>query len=93
MAFLGAGTASAETHLCTDAGGACTAYSGEITGASTNATLSTSLASVVCSHSTTTLDAFSSTGEPIIGEVTALSFTGCQSAILQEQAPKSSAAP
>lgn len=77
MAFLGAGTASA-TQLCTDSGGICTEYSGNISGTSTNATLATNLANVECSHSTTTINASSSTGAPITGEVTALSFTGCQ---------------
>jgi hypothetical protein len=77
MAFLGAGTASA-TQLCTDSGEVCTEYSGTITGTSTNATLATNLANVECSHSTTTIVANSSTGAPILGEVTALAFTGCQ---------------
>ena len=77
MALIGAGTASA-TQLCTDSGGICTEYSGNITGTSTNATLATNLANVECSHSETTINAFTSTGTPILGEVTALSFTGCQ---------------
>jgi len=77
MAFVGVGTASA-TQLCTDAGGVCTEYSGNINGTSTNATLSTNLANVECSHSTTTINASTSTGESIPGEVTALAFTGCQ---------------
>jgi len=84
MAFLGAGTASA-TQLCATSGeGAECAgtgkfeYSGTITGTSTNATLSTNLANVECSDSATTIVANSSTGAPILGEVTALSFTGCQ---------------
>lgn len=77
MAIIGAGTASA-TQLCTDSGGICTEYSGNITGTSTNATLATNLANVECSHSETTINAFTSTGAPILGEVTALSFTGCQ---------------
>jgi hypothetical protein len=78
MAFVGAGTAAAETHLCTDAGGVCTPYSGSITGTSTNATLSTNLVNVECSDSHATIVANSSTGEPILGEITALSFTGCR---------------
>jgi len=84
MAFLGAGTASA-TQLCatSGAGSECAGtgkfeYSGNITGTSTNATLSTNLANVECSDSTTTITANSSTGAPILGEVTALAFTGCQ---------------
>jgi hypothetical protein len=85
MAFLGAGTASA-TQLCATSGtgpecaGAAGKfeYSGAITGTSTNATLSTNLANVECSDSATTIVANSSTGAPILGEVTALSFTGCQ---------------
>ena len=77
MAFLGAGTASA-TQLCTDSGGICTEYSGNITGTATNATLATNLANVECSDSATTINAATSTGAPILGEVTALSFTGCQ---------------
>lgn len=84
MAFLGAGTASA-TQLCATsgagsecAGGGKFEYSGNITGTSTNATLSTNLANVECSDSATTITANSSTGAPILGEVTALSFTGCQ---------------
>ena len=77
MAFLGAGTASA-TQLCTDTAGICTEYSGNITGTSTDATLTTDLANVECSDSATTINASSSTGAPITGEVTALSFTGCQ---------------
>ena len=76
MAFLGAGTASA-TQLCTDSGEVCTEYSGTIEGTSTNAKLSTNLANVVCEHSATTLTANSSTGAPILGETTALSFTKC----------------
>src|SRR5206468_9990390 len=36
------------------------------------------LANVECSDSATTINAFTSTGAPILGEVTALSFTGCQ---------------
>src|SRR3954468_746895 len=78
MAFLGAGTASA-TQLCTDAGGVCTEYSGNITGtAAKNATLATNLANVECEDSHTTINAWTSTGAPIFGEVTALTFTGCQ---------------
>src|SRR4051812_18437814 len=77
MAFIGAGTASA-TQLCTDSGGICTEYSGNISGTSTNATLATNLANVECSHSTTTINASSSTGVSIPGEVTALAFIGCQ---------------
>jgi hypothetical protein len=83
MAFVGAGTAAA-TQLCATSGtgtgcaGGKFEYSGSITGTSTNATLSTNLANVECSDSATTIDANSSTGAPILGEVTALSFTGCQ---------------
>lgn len=77
MAFIGAGTASA-TQLCTDSGSGCTEYSGDITGTSTDATLATNLANVECSDSATTIHANSATGTPILGEVTALSFTGCQ---------------
>jgi hypothetical protein len=87
MAFLGAGTASA-TQLCAFApaatGTECAGtpqkfeYSGDITGTSTDATLSTNLANVECSHSTTTINASSSTGVSIPGQVTALAFTGCQ---------------
>jgi hypothetical protein len=77
MAFLGAGTASA-TQLCTDSGGVCTEYSGPITGTSTNATLATNLSNVVCEDSHTTINASTSTGTPIFGEVTALEFSGCQ---------------
>jgi hypothetical protein len=76
MAILGAGTASA-TQLCTDSGGVCTEYSGNVTGTSTNATLATNLVNVECEDSHATVNASSSTGEPILGEVTALSFTGC----------------
>jgi hypothetical protein len=88
MAFLGAGTASA-TQLCSlvkpaEGATACSAaagkweYKGNITGTSTDATLATNLANVECSDSATTINAASSTGAPILGEVTALSFTGCQ---------------
>ncbi len=87
MAFLGAGTASA-TQLCatSGAGTECAGtgkfeYSGNITGTSTNATLSTNLANVECSDSATTITANSSTGAPILGEVTALSFTGCRTEV------------
>jgi hypothetical protein len=87
MAFLGAGTASA-TQLCatSGAGTECAGtgkfeYSGNITGTSTNATLSTNLANVECSDSATTIVANSSTGAPILGEVTALSFTGCRTEV------------
>jgi hypothetical protein len=78
MAFIGAGTASA-TKLCTDAGGVCTEYSGNITGTSTNATLATNLFNLACEDSHATVTASSSTGAPILGEVTALSFAGCRS--------------
>ncbi len=88
MAFLGAGTASA-TQLCATSGtgpecaGAAGKfeYSGPITGTSTNATLSTNLANVECSDSHTTIDANSSTGAPILGEVTELTFTGCRTEV------------
>jgi hypothetical protein len=80
MAFLGAGTASA-TQLCTDSGEVCTEYSGTITGTSTNATLATNLANVECSDSATTIVANSSTGAPILGEVTGLEFTGCRTEV------------
>jgi hypothetical protein len=80
MAFIGAGTASA-TQLCTDSGGICTEYSGNITGTSTNATLATNLANVECSDSETTIFANSSTGAPILGEVTGLTFTGCRTEV------------
>lgn len=87
MAFLGAGTASA-TQLCatSGAGTECAGtgkfeYSGNITGTSTNATLATNLANVVCDDSHTTIVANSSTGAPILGEVTALSFTGCRTEV------------
>jgi hypothetical protein len=77
LALVGAGTASA-AQLCTDSGGVCTEYSGNITGTSTNATLATNLFNIECSDSATTINASSSTGAPITGEVTALSFSGCQ---------------
>src|SRR4051794_5343013 len=80
MAFLGASTASA-TQLCTDLGGVCTEYSGAITGTSTNATLATNIANFECSDSQATINASSSTGAPILGEVTALSFTGCRTEV------------
>jgi hypothetical protein len=80
MAFIGAGTASA-TQLCTDSGGVCTEYSGNINGTASNATLATNLANVECSDSVTTINAFASTGAPILGEVTALSFTGCRTEV------------
>lgn len=80
MAFIGAGTASA-TQLCTDSGGVCTEYSGNITGTSTNATLATNLANVVCDDSHTTINASSSTGAPILGEVTLLEFKGCRTEV------------
>src|SRR3954470_6710603 len=80
MAFIGAGTASA-TQLCTDSGGICTEYSGTIKGTSTDATLATNLANVECTDSETTINAFASTGAPILGEVTALSFTGCRTEV------------
>lgn len=84
MAFLGAGSASAAQLCATSGAGAECAgtgkfeYSGSITGTSTNATLSTNLSNVECSDSATTIVANSSTGAPILGEVTALSFSGCQ---------------
>jgi hypothetical protein len=78
MAFIGVGTASATTQLCTDAGGVCTEYSGSIVGTSTNATWATNLANVECAHSSTTIIENSSTGTPIIGTVTGLGFSGCQ---------------
>jgi len=77
MAFVGAGNASA-TQLCTDSGSGCTEYSGDIKGTSTNATLTTNLVDVECAHSAATINAFTSTGAPILGEVTALDFTKCQ---------------
>jgi hypothetical protein len=80
MAFLGVSTASA-TQLCTDLGGGCTEYSGAITGTSTNATLATNIANFECSDSQATINASSSTGAPILGEVTALSFTGCRTEV------------
>jgi len=80
MAALGAGTTSA-TQLCTDSVGVCTEYSGNITGTSTNATLATNLANFECSDSAATIHANNSTGAPILGEVTALSFTGCRSEV------------
>jgi hypothetical protein len=84
MAFLGAGTASA-TQLCatTGTGPECAGaagkfeYSGTITGTSTNAKLATNLANYECSDSAATVVANSSTGAPILGAVTALSFSGC----------------
>src|SRR5436305_5059440 len=80
MAFTGAGTASA-TQLCTDSGGICTEYSGNITGTSTNATLATNLFNIECTDSATTVIANSSTGAPIIGEVVALEFSGCRTEV------------
>jgi hypothetical protein len=88
VAFLGAGTASA-TQLCAfeGIGPECAGaagkfeYSGKITGTSTNATLATNLANFECSDSQATINASSSTGAPILGEVTALSFTGCRSEV------------
>src|SRR4051794_17474004 len=80
MAFLGAGTASG-TRLCTDSGGVCTGQSGNITGTAHNAPFATDLANVECSGSATTINASSSTGAPILGEVTALSFTGCRTQV------------
>lgn len=77
MAFLGAGTASA-TQLCTDSELGCTEYSGNINGSSTNATLVTNLATVKCGESATAITANSSTGAPILGEVTGLSFSNCK---------------
>jgi hypothetical protein len=83
-AFAGAGTASA-AQLCAFsgagpecAGGGKFEYSGTITGTSTNATLSTNLVNIECDDSAATLNASSSTGAPILGEVTALSFSGCR---------------
>jgi len=86
MAFVGAGTASATTVICATgpeesvcgAGAGKAEYSGAITATSTNATLATNLSNVICSHSETTLNPSSSTGEPITGTVSALSFTGCK---------------
>ena len=82
MAFLGAGTASA-TQLCTDAekSNECTEYSGKIIGTSTNPTLATNLANVVCEDSQTTIFAASSTGAPILGEVSELTFSGCHTEV------------
>jgi len=88
MAFLGAGTASA-TQLCATSGTgtACAGaagkfeYSGKITGTSTNATLATNLANVACEDSHTTIIANTSTGAPILGEVTELSFSGCRTEV------------
>jgi len=87
MAFVGAASASA-TQLCatTGTGAECAGsgagkfeYEGAVTGTSTNATLATNLANVVCEHSETTLNAEASTGSPVItGTVSALSFTGCK---------------
>jgi hypothetical protein len=82
MAFTGAGTASA-TQLCTDSGGVCTEYSGNITGTSTDATLATNLANVECDHSSATITANSSTGTPILGEVTGLGFSGCRTELTE----------
>ena len=80
LAFVGAGTASA-TQLCTDSGGVCTEYSGKITGTSTNPTLATNLANVVCEDSQTAIFASSSTGAPILGEVSELTFSGCHTEV------------
>ena len=85
-AFLGAGTTSA-TQLCatTGTGPECAGaagkfeYSGPIEGTSTNATLATNLFNLKCEDSAATINASSSTGAPILGEVTALSFTKCHS--------------
>ncbi len=88
LAFIGAGTASA-TQLCATSGtglecaGAAGKfeYNGEITGTSTNATLATNLFNLECSDSAATLTASSSTGAPILGEVTGLEFTGCRAEV------------
>jgi hypothetical protein len=89
MAFVGAGTASAtvicatgspEATVC-GAGAGKMEYSGPITGTSTNATLSTNLANVICAHSETTLTPSSSTGAPIVGTVSALTFTECETEV------------
>jgi hypothetical protein len=88
MAVIGAGTASATT-ICATGGSpeaGCGAgkgeYSGTVVGTSTNATLSTDLANVICSHSETTLTPASSTGAPTIGGVVdSLTFTGCETEV------------
>jgi hypothetical protein len=91
MALIGASTASAST-LCANAGGEVMNCLGgkvsfgdnvndRVVGTSTNATLSTNLANVICSHSETTLNPASSTGTPILGTVEALSFTGCETEV------------
>lgn len=93
MAFVGAASASATTLCASEGGGAVMNCLGgkvsygdnvndRVVGTSTNATLSTSLANVVCSHSETTLNPNSSTGAPITGTVEALSFTGCETEAL-----------
>ena len=85
MAFVGAGTASATT-LCKTSGSpeaGCGAGKGEINaetdnivGTSTNAKLTSPIANVVCNHSETEIDPASSTGSPILGSITKLTFTG-----------------
>jgi hypothetical protein len=87
MAFVGAGTASATT-VCATGGSpqaGCPAGKGEYDGAinatSTNPLLTNSITNVTCEHSATTIDPATSTGTPISGEVTALSFSGnCKTA-------------
>lgn len=87
MAFVGAGTASATVICATGTpeesvcGTGKKEYSGAITGVSTNATLATNLANVVCAESETTLNPTSSTGAPIVGTVSALTFTSCETEV------------
>jgi hypothetical protein len=85
MAFLGAGTASA-TRLCKTAAGAGTCGSiygagTKISASSTEATLVTSLGTVVCKKSTVggkTTTAGGGAGVPVAGTVESLTFSECK---------------
>jgi hypothetical protein len=87
IAFVGAGSASA-TVLCKVSTSPCP--EGEmyepgtvIEGASTNATLTSNLATVVCENSATTAETETtgSSTTTVTGTIKALSFTGCHSGL------------
>lgn len=83
IAVIGLGTASATT-LCKTGGSPelnCGSGKGEINalldnifGTSTNLIFTTSITNVTCTHSTLTIDPETSTGTPVTGTVTGLTF-------------------
>lgn len=83
MALVGAGSASASTVLCKNNELPCLAAnqyaSGTVFSAkATNALLDTSGTDVECGKSTTTLATSAQAGEPLLGEITGLTFESCK---------------